>query len=143
MSTSSFSPVSPFIKVGGLVYFARMLDKIRRHARGELHPDYHANLGLALDARCCSHLHVAYETLRDRVLAGGADEELFAWCQSDGRRLTAHDFLIWNGFAPKRGWRDDATEGLERAKAAAGLAHRTDLTTFFDFFEVDEGRAPR
>jgi hypothetical protein len=86
---------------------------------------------------------IEFDNLRARVLAGGTDEELFAWCQSDGRRLTAHDFLIWNGFAPKRGWRDDATEGLERAKVTAGLAHRTDLTTFFDFFEVDEGRAPR
>ena len=136
-------PVSPFVQIGGLVYFARMLDKIRLHAGGELPADYHANLGQALDARCCSHLGVGYPALRERVLAGGTDEELFAWCQQHGRRLTDHDFLIWNGFAPKRGWRDDAVEGLERAKATAGLSHRADLVTFFDFFEVDEGRAPR
>jgi gluconokinase len=136
-------PVSPYVQVGGLVYFARMISKIRLHASGELPDAFHENLGIALDARCCSHLGVAYPALRARVLAGGTDEEIFAWCQQTGRALTEHDLLIWNGFAPKRGWRDDASPGLARHKAAAGLAHRDDLDTFFAFFEVDEGRAPR
>jgi len=29
----------------GMSYFPRMIDKIRLHARGELHEDYHNNLG--------------------------------------------------------------------------------------------------
>ena len=43
----------------------------------------------------------------------------------------------------KRGWRDDddgSTEELAAYKAESGLAHRADLVTFFDFYEVDEGR---
>jgi hypothetical protein len=28
----------------GMMYFPRMLDEIRLHARGELGPDYHTNL---------------------------------------------------------------------------------------------------
>ena len=32
---------------------------------------------------------------------------------------------------------------LEVDKAKRGLAHRTDIVTFFDYYEVDEGRAPR
>jgi hypothetical protein len=36
---------SPSAKVGGLVYFGRMLDKIRTHEKNELPHDYHANLG--------------------------------------------------------------------------------------------------
>ena len=46
----------------------------------------------------------------------------------------------------KRGWRDEddgSTQELERYKASSGLAHRTDLVTFFDYYEVDEGRKPR
>ena len=31
---------SPSAKVGGLVYFGRMLDKIRAHEKNELPPDY-------------------------------------------------------------------------------------------------------
>ncbi len=51
--------------------------------------------------------------------------------------------LVWNKFMLKRGWRDEddgSTQELERYKASSGLAHRTDLVTFFDYYEVDEGR---
>ena len=73
---------SVYAKVGRLVYFGRMLDKIRLHAAGQLHADYVANLGDGqtnrLDGRCCRFLGVAYSNLRARVLAGGTDEEVLA-----------------------------------------------------------------
>jgi hypothetical protein len=135
-------PISAFTTVGGLIYFARMLDKIRKHVRGELREDYLANLGIAFDARCCNFLRVTYADLKKRVLEGGTDEEILAWCQSKGRAINAEDILTWNGFARNRGWRDEATINLEKNKAESGLAHRTDLLTFFDYYEVDEGRKP-
>ncbi len=135
-------PVSAYTKVGGMYFFARTLDKIRLHARGELHEDHHEYLGKAYDGRLCHFLQVEYEALKARVLAGGTDEEIFAWCQENGRGVDETDLLIWNGFASKRGWRDEATASLEKNKAGSGLAHRTDLVTFFDYYEVDEGRAP-
>lgn len=36
---------SPYAKVGRLVYFGRMLDKIRLYAAGQLPAEYVANLG--------------------------------------------------------------------------------------------------
>ena len=42
----------PSAKVGGLVYFGRMLDKIRSHAKGELPADYRPNLGKGFDEKC-------------------------------------------------------------------------------------------
>ena len=54
---------------------------------------------------------------------------------------TDEETLVWNLFMTKRGWRDDSTEELESYKAGSGLAHRIDLQTFFDYYEVDEGRA--
>ena len=53
----------------------------------------------------------------------------------------------WCGtkFMLKRGWRDEddgSTQEPERYKASSGLAHRTDLLTFFAYYEVDEGRKP-
>jgi len=136
-------PVTPFIKVGGLLYFARMLDKIRLHARGQLHPDHHEYLGKGFDGRLCRYLRIDYDALKKRVLDGGTDDEILAWCQQRGRGLDDLDVLVWNGFAAKRGWRDEASANLELNKAGSGLAHRTDLLTFFDYYEVDEGRAPR
>lgn len=38
-------PKSPKEITGGMMYFARMIDKIRLHAGGKLGPDYHKNLG--------------------------------------------------------------------------------------------------
>jgi hypothetical protein len=136
-------PISAFIKVGGLYFFARTLDKIRKHARGELHEEHHAFLGKGFDGRLCHFMGIGYDALTARVLAGGTDEEVFAWTQENGRRLNDVDAMIWNGFAAKRGWRDDATPGLEENKRGSGLEHRTDLLTYFDYYEVDEGRAPR
>jgi gluconokinase len=135
-------PVSPFLKLGGLYFLPRTLDKIRLHARGTLHPEHHEYLGRAFDARLCHFLGVDYPALKTRTLAGGTDEEVWIWIQQNGRKLTEVDAVIWNGFASKRGWRDDATPSLEKNKAGSGLAHRTDLVTFFDYYEVDEGRAP-
>jgi gluconokinase len=136
-------PITAFAKLGGLYFLPRTLDKIRLHARGALHPDHHAFLGQGFDGRLGHFLGVSYDALKARTLAGGSDEEILDWCRQHGRPLTEQDLIIWNGFAAKRGWRDDATATLERQKAESGLAHRADLLTFFDYYEVDEGRAPR
>ena len=137
-------PRSAFDKTLGLIYFARMCDKIRLHVRGELPPDYHEQLGTGFDGRMCGFLQVDYPALRDHVLGGADDEAALAWCQQNGRKLSELDILIWNGFAKKRGWHDDdgGTEALEKYKAASGLTHRDDLQTFFDYYEVDEKRRP-
>src|SRR4051812_28882722 len=100
-------PISPFLKLGGLYFLPRSLDKIRKHARGELHPEHHEWLGKGFDGRLCHFLGVAYEALQARTLADGTDEEILAWIQQHGRKLTELDALIWNGFSAKRGWRDD------------------------------------
>ena len=53
----------------GMMYFPRMLDKIRLHAREELSADYHPNLGgaRAADGTCCNFLRVNYADLRERA----------------------------------------------------------------------------
>ena len=138
-------PRSAYDRTDGLVYFARLLDKIRLHAAGRLRSDFHANLGDGFDVRCCRLLGVTYPALRDRTLAGGNDDEVLAWCHSCGTRPTEEQLLVWNKFMEKRGWRDEddgSTQELEAYKAASGLAHRTDLVTFFDYYEADEGRRP-
>ncbi|HYF37933.1 MAG TPA: DUF5069 domain-containing protein [Prosthecobacter sp.] len=139
-------PRSPHDLTGGLIYFARMLDKIRLHAAGKLHPDYHPFLSgdadpTHFDGRCCRFLGVSYAALRDRVLAGGTDEEVLAWCRQSGIPRSDEEVLVWNSFIRKRGWRDGpASDELAAQKAAAGLGHRDDIETYFDFHEVDEGR---
>lgn len=138
-------PRSAYDEVGGLVYFARMLDKIRLRAEGKLPADYRENLGKGFDGRCIRFLNVSYAALCDRVTQGGTDEEIIEWCFKTGRRPSEEEVLIWNSFLRKRGWRDEAdgtTPELENYKSRSGLSHRSDIQTFFDYYEVDEGRRP-
>ena len=129
---------SSYEKVGGIAYFGRMLDKIRLHAQGKLPKDYHENLGVGFDGRCVRFLHVDYPRLVERVLQGGADEEVLAWCFANGRQPVEEEIQVWNEFMAKRGWRDESSEGLEKMKQERGFAHRTDIQTFFDFHRADE-----
>jgi hypothetical protein len=133
-------PRSAYDQVDGLLYFARLLDKIRLHARGELREDFHENLGKGADHWCVGFLHVDYDALKHRVLEGGSDEEILHWCFAKGRELNDVDRMIWNQFAKKLGWNDIATARLEVLKTQSGLADRCDIQTMMEYFEVDEGR---
>ena len=123
-------------KVGGIVFFGRMLDKIRLHAQGKLPAGY--NLGNGFDGRCTRFLKVEYNALAERTLQGGTDEEILEWCFLRDHRPGEEDIFVWNGFMSKRGWRDDATAHLEEDKKKRGFAGRTDIQTYFDFHKADE-----
>jgi hypothetical protein len=131
---------SSYEKVGGIVYFGRMLDKIRLHAVGRLPEGY--NVGTKqrtwFDARCTRFLAVNYEALVERVLAGGKDEEILAWCFEHGRRPDEEEIEIWNEFMIKRGWRDGSSAVVAEAKRQRGFEHRDDIQTAFEFHLADE-----
>jgi len=133
---------SPCEKVGGLVYFGRMLDKIRSHATGELPPDYQANLGKGFDGSCVRLLEVDYDQLVERAKQGGTDGEILRWCFSMGRQPSDDEIRVWNEFMRKRGWNDEVSETLERRKKEAGMAGRSEIETAFQFIDADEGRSP-
>ena len=138
-------PRSPYDMEGGLVYFPRMLDKIRLNSAGALPEDYVPYLSKGFDGRCSRFLGIKYAELVSRVQAGGPDADILEWCLEHGRRPKPEEYEIWNSFMTKRGWREmdpSVTAVLEEHKASAGLAARPDIETFFDFQEVDEGRKP-
>ena len=137
---SEFPLRSPAAKVGGIFHFGRMLDKVRIHARGQLPPDYQANLGKGFDGSCVKFLGVDYGELTERVLQDGTDEEILAWCVERGRRPSEREIHIWNEFMRKLGWNDEVTETLKRRKREGGLEHRSDIQTMFQFIDADEGR---
>src|SRR3954454_3545593 len=101
---SGFPIRSPASKVQGLVYFGRMLDKIRLHAEGKLPEDYRPNLGEKMDSHCVNFLRVRYDQLVERLKEGGADEEILRWCLTHGRQPSQEDVMVWNEFMRKRGW---------------------------------------
>ncbi len=136
---------SCYAKVGRLVYFGRMLDKIRLHAAGKLPAEYQANLGDVLDrgfdGRCIRFLGIGYADLRERTLAGGTDEEILAWVHARGTPRNDEECLMWNHFLLKLGWRDERSHVLPERIRASGLEGKM-IETIADHIEYDEGRDP-
>lgn len=131
---------SPHDKILGLVYFGRMLDKIRLHAAGRLPEDFVANLGEAFDRSCVEFLKVGYPDLVAKVNAGLSDEAALEWCFAQGHRPSDGEILIWNEYMRKRGWNDQGSARLNQRKAESGFTKRDEIQTFFDYIDADEGR---
>lgn len=123
-----------------MIYFARMLDKIRLHAADKLREDFCDNLGTGFDSRCVNFLRIDYQALVTRVLQGGSDEEILNWCFESGRDLSEGDLFIWNQYLSKVGWNDSLSETLIRRKKESGLEGRDEIQTMLEYFEYDEGR---
>lgn len=135
---------SPFDQVRGLVYFGRMLDKMRLAAKGKLPPDWESARGTkvanSFDSRTCRFLQIDYAALEAETLQGGkSDEELLEWAFQHGRRPGDEEIEIWNAFMTKRGWRDAGTQRLNERLAEIGLPPGT-VQTMFEFIDLDEGR---
>src|SRR3954453_10687360 len=81
---------SPSDQVSGLVYFGRMLDKIRLAAAGKLPEGWLPLRGMvrgSFECRCCTFLEIDYAALEAETLKGGkSDEELLEWAFAHGRR---------------------------------------------------------
>ena len=134
---------SPYVLTQGISYFARMLDKIRLHAAGQLPEEYRANLGSGFDGRCLSFLWIEYPALVIRVKEGGTDEEILEWAFGQGHQPSPEEIEVWNDFMRKRGWGDESSERLGMRKRDSGFSDRADIQTFFDYIDLDEGRDPR
>lgn len=135
---------SPFDQVNGLVYFGRMLDKIRLHAKGKLPEGWQHGRGTEMkgsfDWRCCRFLHIDYAALEAETLKRDkTDEELLEWAYENGRRPADDEIEVWNGFMTKRGWRDAGTQRLKERLGEIGLPEGT-VETMFEFIDLDEGR---
>lgn len=134
---------SPSDQIQGIVYFGRMLDKMRLAADGKLPAEWEALRGMvknSFDWRCCRFLKIDYAALETETLKGSKpDEELLEWAFQRGRRRDEQEIEVWNAFMTKRGWRDAGTERLNERLAEIGLPPGT-VPTMFEFIDLDEGR---
>ncbi len=133
---------SPSDQVNGLVYFGRMLDKIRLAAAGKLPEGWQGMRGVAakgsFDWRCCAFLGIDYAALEAETLKGGSDEALLAWAGAHGRQPNELEIEVWNAFMTKRGWRDAGTQRLHERLAEIGLGPDS-AQTMFEYIDLDEG----
>jgi gluconokinase len=134
------APLTAYQETLGMIYFARMVDKIRQQAADTLREDFRENLGAGFDGRCTNLLRVNYADLTTRVLQGGSDEEILKWCFETGRELNESDIFVWNNYLKKVGWKDGASEILTRRKKESGLEGHDEIETMLEYFEYDEAR---
>lgn len=141
MTESITFPRSSKDEIEGLPHFLRMCHKIRLHAAEELNEDYHKNLGEALDLYTCQLLNVEYVNIADAIVTKGLDDQgALDWAYENGAKPESPQKDWWCSFARNLGFRDGLSERLADRKQAAGLAHRDDICTFFDFIDAEEGR---
>ena len=135
---------SPYDQVNGLVYFGRMLDKIRLAAAGKLPEGWQPMRGMlkgSFDWRCCQFLKLDYAAIEAETLKGDkTDEEILEWVYSQTRRPSEDEIEVWNSFMIKRGWRDAGAQRLHERLAEIGLPPGTVLT-MFEYIDLEEGRS--
>jgi hypothetical protein len=126
-----------------MVYFGRMLDKIRLNSEGKLPEEWAAMVGPghagSFDSRCCSFLGISYHGLVTETLKGGTDEDVIEWVFTNGRKPSPEEIEVWDGFMTKRGWRDAASQRVRERLKEIGLEPDT-VATMFEFIDLDEGR---
>ena len=134
-------PCSPKDEIEGLIYFPRLCDKIRLMKDGLLADDYHANLGGGMDLWICQFLGVDYDELAKIVRDGASDSEALAWARENGTARPDYEAAWWNAYMRTRGFRDDLSERLATRIEESGFGGRTDILSFMDYIDADEGRS--
>jgi len=124
----------------GLLHLPRFLAKVRKHLKGELPKSYQRNFGKGFDRFLCLHLGVDPEQVVDCVRQAAdeadLDRRLLALFPKD---LRVH---VWNRELAQKGMSEMGREALLDAKRKMGAEHRTDLISFADMIDFDEGRIP-
>lgn len=136
---------SPYEKVGGLVHFGRMVDKIRLSRDGMLPEAWGRSKGIPIsfDGYTCTFLALDYAAFEEHVLGSDApDWELLEWAYAHGRRPDKAEIRTWNAYLSKRGWRDKYRDRLHLRLKESGMPENAALT-MFDFIDLDEGRPLR
>lgn len=124
----------------GLLHLPRFLAKCEKHLKDGLPKSYQRNFRKGFDGFLCLHLGVEPDDVVEIVRVSESEEErdrrLMEIFPED---LKAH---VWNRKVVQMGMSEMGRERLEEVKASMGLADRTDLLSFADMIEVDEGRIP-
>lgn len=124
----------------GLLHLPRFLAKIRKHLAGELPKSYQRNFTKGFDGFLCLHLGIdpqdVVAIVRDSQSDDEENQKLQAIFPAD---LQVH---VWNRKLVQMGMSEMGRERLAEVKQTMGCADRSDLISFADMIDFDEGRIP-
>jgi hypothetical protein len=130
-------PRSPRVRVGGYVLLPRMIDKCRAELAGKNGP-YHYNC--PLDQRLLAFAGVDADAFKAEVATGKGDGELLAWIQENQKNKHSDwEIAQWSAYRESVAPGDnESREFVGKSIADAGLAHREDLATWFEWLDADD-----
>jgi hypothetical protein len=124
----------------GLLYLPRFLAKCRKHLDGILPPSYQGNFTKGFDGLLCLHLDIEPGEMIEIVKTSANEADLYARLKD----ILPGDIhaSAWNRQFVQLGLHGEGKTRLEEVKAQMGLVNRSDIVTFADLIEFDEGRLP-
>jgi hypothetical protein len=127
--------------MSGWTYLPRLVDKIRLHLAGKLHPDYQENFCKGFDNAWLKRAGLTAEQFIEVVKNTITDGEVADWVarnvQKSEQEKTEHRDSVLN--YGKQADPEIAAR-LKMRKEQAGVAHRDDITCFVDIIDADEKR---
>jgi hypothetical protein len=122
----------------GLLHLPRFIGKIRKHLSGQLPKSYQRNFCKGFDRFLCLHLGVdpeqVIQCVKDATSEYDLDARLLKLFPTD---LRVH---VWNRELVQKGMSEMGREALNDAKRKMGALDRTDVLSFADMIDFDEGR---
>jgi hypothetical protein len=139
MDLSKQPPRSPNAMMAGIVSLPRLIDKTRALAEGTL-GDYHVNC--PHDRPALQFLGVDFATFNAKIKEIGDDDaRVEEWAKSLLANRSAEALTHFN--AARRTWSPNAGSQPHFDELKEQLAPgRSDVTTWFQLLDIDDGRAP-
>jgi hypothetical protein len=143
--TQQTYPRSPKALLGGIAHLGRFIDKIRLRNEGKIQDYNYVTVGF--DKYLIDFLQIDPKVFEQRVLAGGADEELLAWVKANSRKPSDQEIAQWSQGLLSSGPKDDAARQRFQGrlqevatKRAVAVSSLPSISTWADVIEIDEGR---
>lgn len=132
-------PRSPYERLGGYVHLPRLIDKARLHHKGLLNGYNYKTVGF--DKHLLAFLKLDPDAFEKVATERDDDGAVLEWIQQNGASHTTEEIEEWNQAMISR-HPDTAVKKarfLHFLKEAGGEG-RSDIGTYFDLIEFDEGR---
>ncbi len=132
-------PRSPYDRLGDYVHLPRLIDKARLHRQGLLDGYNYKTVGF--DKHLLAFLKIDPDAFEKAANQIADDDAVLAWIRKNGVAHQPEEIEQWNQAMVSR--HPDTAEKKARflhfLKEAGGEG-RTDIGTYFDLIEFDEGR---
>lgn len=130
-------PRSCRTRLGGYVILPRMLDKCRAVITSKNGPYHYA---CPIDQRFLQFAGIDADELKAEVAKGKGDGEILQWIEANAKnKPEPWDIEQWSSFRERSVPADnESREFVSSSIKDAGLAHREDLGTWFDWLDADD-----